>query len=180
MIWESYVWKDDLLKRGRKLEKRRTQARWSDHSLALAEQEIMIGYFSIRKLIESDKVSDVIAQQDLPVEIVPATGKKKTTKLNHRQIDRLFDFERSRKGNRKLKFVCDQVIHSLVFMLLMEEESNGLVSFMVASDWKKNDQAIIVPIDTTVTVFRQIGENYPNNITMTRNSKGDYDVTLGL
>lgn len=55
MIHDSHYWKDDLLKLSRKLESRLLQTRWGDRNLYIIEKEIFIGFYSVRKLIESKK-----------------------------------------------------------------------------------------------------------------------------
>ena len=63
MIWESAYWKEELLRQAEDLKKRSTQTKWSERSLARLEKTIMIGFYSIRKLIEAKKVSDAYEGQ---------------------------------------------------------------------------------------------------------------------
>ncbi|HEX9938589.1 MAG TPA: hypothetical protein VGB15_15735, partial [Longimicrobium sp.] len=75
MIWESSYWKEDLLKQAEALRKRTTQRRWPEISFARLEQAVMLGFYSIRKLVEARKLSDHVASSAIPVTTYPPTGK---------------------------------------------------------------------------------------------------------
>jgi hypothetical protein len=53
MIYESYVYKEDLGRIYARMYKRKTQKRWSDHSTFLLEKDFFVGFFLIRKLMFS-------------------------------------------------------------------------------------------------------------------------------
>jgi hypothetical protein len=177
MIYESRTWKEDLLRRAARLSKRSTQRRWSDQSMALLERELMVGFFSIRKLVDSHKVSDGISNSRIAVSRVPSTGYG-ATKLNAHKVEKLFDFERLTGSTMSLRDLCNQVIHSLVFTFYTHEDGR-IESFLVASDREKNDSAVIVTLAVTQAMFTSVGSNYPAEVRMVRNNRGDYDVQVG-
>lgn len=53
MITESELWKEDLVKTANKLLKRSVQKKWSKRSWFCLEKELFIGFYTVRKLIES-------------------------------------------------------------------------------------------------------------------------------
>jgi hypothetical protein len=63
MIYESRFWKDNLIKQANVLRAKTTQKRWTEASSARLEQTIMLGYYSIRKLVESQKLSNLVINQ---------------------------------------------------------------------------------------------------------------------
>jgi hypothetical protein len=56
MIYESHYWKDELQAIAKKLRRRRAQRRWSESSFANLEKEVMVGFYSVRKLYEASKL----------------------------------------------------------------------------------------------------------------------------
>ena len=75
MIWESRYWRTDLQKFAASLRKRAKQKRWPDAALARCEQTIMVGFFYVRKLVESRKLSRDFADRQIPATSYPAKGK---------------------------------------------------------------------------------------------------------
>ncbi|MEX2317230.1 MAG: hypothetical protein WD669_08765 [Pirellulales bacterium] len=64
MINESYYWKNNLCKLATKLRKFSRRKKPGETLLAHFEQTIILGFYSVRKLAESQKLSDsVVAQQ---------------------------------------------------------------------------------------------------------------------
>lgn len=177
MIFDSRIWKEQLLKKARKLSKWQLQRRWSNRSLVLMEQEIMLGFFAIRKLIDSHKVSDEIVSDLVDVSRVPATGYG-ASQINAHKIDRLFDLESVTDSRERLRDLYNQVIHSFVFTFLMDEEGRA-DSFIVASDHKKDSYGMIVRLAVVELLFRRIGENHPASVRMERRASGELRVRVG-
>ena len=67
MISEPKWWRQDLLRVGRRLEGRYRQRRWVGRSLQAFEKEIFLGFFIVRKLIESRKVAEGLTHRNVPV-----------------------------------------------------------------------------------------------------------------
>ncbi|MCS6725760.1 hypothetical protein, partial [Proteus mirabilis] len=67
MIYDSVYWKDELIKLADKLEMRVIQRRWWDKSYYTLEKEIFLGFYSIRKLIESQKISKTVVDKTFNV-----------------------------------------------------------------------------------------------------------------
>lgn len=114
MIWESSYWKDDLKKQSAELKKRMVQKRWRDASLARCEQIIMIGFYSVRKLIESKNLTGTVSKSVHKIRCYKSTGKP-ITLFTRRNVDELYDLENSRLRTEQLTYLCHQVIHSYVF-----------------------------------------------------------------
>lgn len=162
MIWESCYWKDDLLKTVEDLRKRKLQRRWSEVSRARVEQSVMIGFYSVRKLIEAKKISDAISSRSVALCSFQPTGKHVTLRNWHR-IYELYDLDRRAVEHMKVFDLANQFIHSYVFTLVFGEKG-GLESILFCSDRRRSKALYMVTIDCLVEIFTQIGEDYPNSI----------------
>jgi hypothetical protein len=177
MIYESSYWKDDLLKQAKRLRQRLTQKRWLEQSFARTEQTIMIGFYSIRKLIEAHKVSDTVKDQVLPVTAFNWSGEP-INKINRTCYWENYDLENGQVVQRDLIFVCNQIIHSYVFELWWDEK-NALKGIIVSSDREKNKVLYLISIQQITDLFEQIGTNYPSKGTFTFNERTqDYDISF--
>ena len=176
MIWESSYWKDDLLRRAAVLERRMSQKRWPEASQARVEQDLMLGFYGIRKLIEASKLSDDVAQQSVTLTVHPPTGKP-VTKMNWHKLDELFDVATNTAQQRDLRYVCHQFVHSYVFTLVTGE-AGGLDGFFFASDRQRHIGLYYLPVAEAIRIFRQVGEDYPDEVRMVWDAKlKDYRIT---
>jgi hypothetical protein len=114
MIEESHYWKDDLLKQAEVLRLLRRKRRLGERSLAKVEQTLFLGFYSIRKLIEADKLSCTVVDRQMPVTSFSWSGKR-VTKLNLHRINELYNLENGRLTQKTLRAICNQFIHSYVF-----------------------------------------------------------------
>jgi len=93
MIWNSAYWKEELFRHARQIRHRQTLKRWTERSSAGFEQDLMLGFYSVRKLIDAHMVSDEIRDRPLCLCAYPWTGTP-VTYLNWEQIDKKYDLER--------------------------------------------------------------------------------------
>ena len=176
MIFESIYWKDELLNAADFLQKKKGQKRWRGASYAKVEQKIMTSFYSIRKLVEANKLSGSIVGLTVPIEEYSSTGKA-ITWLNNHKVDELYDLENKTTKSEDLRFICNQFIHSYVFMIVTASDSNGLQAVLVNSDRTKDERLICVDVDTLISIFESVGRNYPWQMHFTYDeTKGDYKV----
>jgi hypothetical protein len=159
MIDESFYWKRELFKIAVDLRRRRKQRRWPDASLARVELNVMLGFYMIRKLLEARKVSDSIAKRRLRLQLYPATGKRVTYRNTHR-IEDLYDFSRSHSETRTVAFICDQVIHSYIFVHCLGEPV-GWDGVIFASDRQKSRGVFYLRGRQLVAMFESVARNDP-------------------
>jgi len=132
MIFESSYWKDELLGTASFLEKKKQQKQWRGSSYAKVEQKIMISFYSIRKLMDAKKLTDVIVQLDVPAVEYAATGKN-VTLLNNHKIDELYNLEEPKEKTVKLRFLCNQLVHSYIFMIVTHHVSSQCLASITMS-----------------------------------------------
>ncbi len=171
MISESFYWKSDLLKQAAALTRRRTQKRWPDAALARCEQTVMLGFYSVRKLIESGKLTDRVANLNINVGLRPATGEV-VHRMNCTRISELYDWENVLKKTVSLSYLCNQVIHSYVFSLLFGED-DALMSVLVTSDRQRSKELLEVTIEEVISVFEVVGRDD------VRSMSGEFDEARG-
>jgi hypothetical protein len=181
MIGESRYWKEDLSRRARSLRSRLSQVRWAERSFARTEQDIMLGFYSIRKLLESQKLSD--EARGVRVRLIAYPSKAKAHQLNRHAVGDLYDLEKPREEIRDIIFLCNQFIHSYVFQLTFSDTvSNGgaLNGAFVSSDRERNRILYFVPLHGVLELFELVTNDHVNRMVMHRNPKrGDFDVKLG-
>jgi hypothetical protein len=175
MIWESHFWKDDLLKKAAKLRKAKTKERWSEADLARLEQTLMLGFYAVRKLHEAAKLSTAVMKHRIPLLSFPWSGKQ-VTRWNWHKFDQLYVFESGATQERDFGFVCNQIIHSFVFIASFDEEGR-LHAILFTSDHQRHESLFQAGIDQIADLFDLVGRDYPNHGRYIRDPKtGDEDV----
>lgn len=133
-----------------------------ESALARAEREIFIGFYTVRKLLQTFKISE--ATKDIKTEIdwFPPIAGKEVDYFHRTDIDELFDLNQPKKELRDIGFLCNQVIHSYIFIHQIAENQR-LAGFYVASDKMRHARLYFVPILAAIDIFRTVGRDYPNN-----------------
>jgi hypothetical protein len=157
MILESRFWKDDLLAHAASLRARMAQQRWSDASFARCEQSIMLGFYAIRKLMEARKLPRRIRIAPVPMRSYPARGTA-VNMANKDRVEELYDLEHGSACKRSLRFVCNQAIHSFIFLLVTDERRH-LVSVMVNTTNNCSKEVLELPAATIADVFELAGKD---------------------
>jgi hypothetical protein len=169
MIWESGYWQDSLLKQAADLRRRQSQRRWPDRSFARLEQGVMLGFYSVRKLIEAKKLTEAVVTTSIQVSAYPPKGKP-VTLLNWHKIDRLYKLDKGRKGTIGLRALCNSFIHSYVFLPVFSE--TGLMSgIFVASEWEREQKLLEVSLEELVWLFELVGNDEEEGPSFTTQSE---------
>lgn len=147
MIFESYPWKQDLLRRKRMFIKYNTVEQLENRNAAAytaLEKAIFYSAFIIRKLIDcKSKLSDDADNYAIAV--------KKHKPLREINRNRNWpdiqnhDFEHSESETVKGRDICNWLIHSYVFFFGYNEEGT-VEGFFVASDRERNNFLCYVEI----------------------------------
>ncbi|WP_152484018.1 hypothetical protein [Halomonas sp. THAF5a] len=172
MIYESSYWKEPLLKAATWLRRVRLGENIRESTLVQVEEELFIGFYSVRKLLETVKVSDSTKKERF--ELIWHPNKKPVDWLNHHIVEDHYDLAKSNQEFRDIGFVCNLFIHSYVFSLVGENKIEGV---FVASDKTKNQKVYYVPIEVVLSVFRLVGRDYPSRVEFTRNAEtGEFEA----
>lgn len=157
MIWESGFWKDPLLVAAKWLRSVRLTDRTRESTFVRIEKEIFFGFYSIRKLFDTLKVSDSTKEVSYDLTWYPSVHS--VDDLNWHHLDRLYDMKSQQTENRSIRFICNQFVHSYVFLVAGETRIDGV---FVASDHVRNRKVYYVPLKHILHAFRLVGRDYPS------------------
>jgi hypothetical protein len=152
--------------------------RWTERSSAMLEKDVMVGFYAIRKLIESHTVAD--ETRDTPIRLVAYrwTGKP-VTYMNWHKIDQKYDLDHPVSRAMPVARIADLFIHSFVFMASCDERGR-LESILFNSDRTRRHHLYSVRVDDVVELFEKVGKDYPAASRAVFNEEtGDYDVWVG-
>jgi hypothetical protein len=175
MIWESDHWKMPLLRLASKLARWSIPREWTERELVSIEKDIFIAFYSIRKLMDAKKLSDATELMPLNVAIYP-TKHKDVTFHNWDNIDSLYDLTASQTSQRDLRYICNQIIHSYVFVPDISEDG-AFAGILFCSDRERNKKLYGVETNELISALCVVGKDYPAVGKYIFNPKQrDYDV----
>lgn len=157
VISDSVPWREDLIRISRRLRTRDVQRRWTERTYYLVERDIMFGAYSIRRLIESRKTSTRLPQRPLRVREWPLTERVPRS-IDRWNFSEFYDGERETTAHITVERFCNQIIHSFVFQLFVEED--GATSVAVTSDRGRETVVLIVKVTQLAELFDYVGREY--------------------
>ena len=138
MIYESCYWKDDLRSYATELRGISTcttlDDEYRDYRL---EKTLLLSAFTVRWLLDSNKLSDNFDSRNLKVDYYSAKrgAQENISPLNKRFIDeRYFDLAKSTSSSISIRQLTNQLIHSAVVLMFSYDETNRALGFFVVSD----------------------------------------------
>lgn len=144
-----------------RLKRLKTCRKINDRQMAKIEQDIFIGFYSIRKLIETvTKVSDILKNMQVNIKWHPNI--EYVNLLNNHKVDELYDLTKVNSDTKNITFVCGRIIHSFIF--LPEFDENGLSNILFTSDNDAQNMLYSMDIDEVVRIFECFGNDYPHSI----------------
>ncbi len=157
MIWESGYWKSDLIKDADMLNKW-SKKKPSDRQYVLFEKKIFIAAFSIRKLLEAEKIGS-----DFPMWTFGVSKFLKKTKdpidyMNSHKIDKFYDLDKEIKDSLSIPSLCNKLIHSYIFSLKVNE-SEEIISFLFTSDETKEECIYEMNLEKFTNLLKWIGHS---------------------
>ena len=177
VIWESSYRKEDLGRLADKLKARKVQKKFPARSLACLEKEIFIGCYIIRKLMDGKKLSDTVASLKFPVRFHSSIGRNPTWLTWNQDLDRSYDFKNVHTEPMSLPYLCNQLIHSFIFVPLFGRHGT-LRGIFFNSDLTKSRKLYYLSISTLEKIFRKVATNYPWQSQISFDPfKQDYSIT---
>jgi hypothetical protein len=165
MIWESHYWKEPLLKSASWLRRVRVKETSGEKLFVRLEKELLLGFYSVRKLLDTVKLSDSTKAKNY--QVMWFKNSSPVDFLNWHCIDRIFDLGKTNQETRNIRFICDRFIHSYVFLPDFEDEKfNGVY---IASDSDKLKKLYFISADIIVAIFRLVGRDHPSHSKSIRN-----------
>ncbi|KAB7653435.1 hypothetical protein [Plesiomonas shigelloides] len=176
MIYESRYWKQPLLESAQRLLSMKSKVDLSEDTLAQIEKDIFIGFYSIRKLFDTLKVTDELKSKKYSVNWFPHQGREVTWRNNYR-VNEHYDLNHQNTESRDLWFIASRLIHSFVFQISVSEQG-GLNSIFFSSDSDKNKKVYFLSVDDIVGFFNEVGKNYVTEITYSYDDKTGEMMTV--
>ena len=174
MIYESHYWKEPLLVSARWLSKLRLSENTRETTYVKLEKELMLGFYSVRKLIETIKISD--STKKLKFDIQWHKNTQRVNWLNHAFLDENYDLTKIHSEQRDIEFICNLFVHSYVFVVSGDGKLEGAY---VSTDRQKDKKVYFVPLQVILKIFRTVGRDYPIKSTFVRKANGDLIATVG-
>lgn len=143
--------------------------------LFLLEREIFFAFYSIRKLIEAKKLSDYLVKVKIMLQSFK-TMALPVTRFNRERVDELYDFQNPSSESIDLKNLCNQFIHSYIFVPCFES-FNKLDGIMFCSDHTRRHKVFRLEIADLIETLKIVGSDYPSSGHYSFDEKlGDYHV----
>lgn len=160
MITEPQYWKTEILNCASSLRDKIDQKRWSSVSIGHLERMTMSACYGVRKLYESGYIDETKFHEPIQLRNHPTLGKGITSE-NWRDIDLYYDLKNSYVEDHKFSFLCNQFIHSFVFIPVLKGGSdNGLQGIAFNSDRSKKNSLYYVEIWKLIDALAKSGDGY--------------------
>lgn len=176
MIYESSHWKQPLLESAQRLIEFQTFNDISEENFAQIEMDIFLGFYSIRKLFDTIKVTDELKNNKYSIVWYPHQGNDITWRNNHR-VDEHYNLNQKNSENRGLWFIASRLIHSFVFQICVNS-TGGLNGIFFASDSDKNMKVYFLSTENIASFFEEVGNNYVKEIHFIRNPDTGEELTV--
>lgn len=163
MIFDSDLWKRNLLSTSKKLDKHRAFTCWNEIEYFRFEKLIMVAFYSIRKLRESGKLSNSTTSSKIAITQFPTKGKVVHFYNAHNYLE-YYDFESPLIVKKDLAFCSNQVIHSYVFspcFYFNDQGEQNLKGIHFNSDDNRNICVYEMSIESLIKSFSTTGKDYP-------------------
>ncbi len=173
---ESRYWKQDLILFSKYLEKKKHFNYWSEKQQVNFEKRIIIHFFMIRKLIESNKVTKSITNKLYPIR----KYKKSYLNLNYlnsSDLEKQFNVDIEINDFKNITFIANQLIHSLVIFGLRKGKKWN--SVIMTSDFERKKWLYRIECETISLIMKEIGTNFPKKFNYRYDeNKEDYKVII--
>jgi hypothetical protein len=176
MIGESWYYIEELKAIAaslRKWEKRKRKG-LSDADYFRIERSVFHGAFIVRKLIEARKIKDKAASQTFPLVSFPNI--QRVTSDNWHRLDENYNLMQETRVRPSLRFICNQFIHSYVF-ILGASSAGGLGYIFFSSDKERNHRLFRMTTRSLARLFESVSRSRARWIWGIRNeATGDWEL----
>ncbi len=168
MIHDSSNWKKPLVRSAKWLEKLLITHEPSERILARAEREIFVGFYAIRKLRETFKLTNTTKLLTYNLIFFNAVNNANHDYFNRHDFEKHYDLNTEKSQPCDIGFICNQVIHSFIFVFSLNHDGN-IDGIYLSSDRMKRSKIYFVPLTIVIHIFRKIGHDYPSGLHLERN-----------
>jgi len=156
MIFETYYWRLELGRLALRLRRHMKQRRWLTSSDASVEKCIMLGFYSIRKLLEAFQPPPNMNFQS-KVTAFPR-NKEKLSLICYPEVTEAFELDKPKIETIALKDLCNQIIHSYFFSVWLGP-NHELRGVFFSSDYYKDKKIYRMEILAIAALFEKIASS---------------------
>ncbi|GAA1029778.1 hypothetical protein GCM10009565_62350 [Amycolatopsis albidoflavus] len=138
----------------------------------MVERDIMVSAYALRKLKESRKLSDAMDVKRVTVLRHELTGRVPDVWDRH-QIWESYNLEGGTEVVIGLSELCNQIVHSWVWVLSADELTGLFDGVFVSSDRERKKYLYFIPLGVLISLFRDAGEEDVHTIIMERDKNGN-------
>lgn len=178
MIYDSWLWKNELQNQKNKIVRNNKKNKLKNHSdsnLFKIERALLFSATIARVLIESQKLSDDV---DCYKILISANKPIKNIDRLHRWLDENeYNWDHTTKEEVYGKNICNWIIHSYVFSLLFDGD-DIVIGFLVSSDYDRNKAIYTISLDEWLKFIDLVISDDVISLTTTfDDKKSDYIYT---
>lgn len=184
MVYESCYWKDDLRSYAKELSDFSTcttlEDEYRDYRL---EKALLLSAFTVRLLLDANKLSDRIGSLNLKVDFYPAKieAQKNISPLDKRFIDeRYFDLASPTSSSISLRQLTNQLIHSAVVVAFSYENANRMLGFFVVSDNDYENRLCYCSIKEWISMVEAVADDDVIYVLIHKDPKTGKCITVKL
>jgi hypothetical protein len=148
------LWKEELVKVADRLESKTKQRRWTARTDYLIERDFVVGAYALRKLIAAGEVSNAVTNMPIPVRRFEAnTNPPKTAD----DISDSYDFDTGSRKTLSIEDVCDEILHSFVFVFCCGETDDLFDGIFLSSERNKNEFIYLLLASDFIALCGDVG-----------------------
>ena len=164
MIDDSNPWRiwlfRDLREVKRRLKPRSRRSDVLERTTAHIERFALVTAFAVRKLVDSNKMSDELEATAIPAKRYPRIeDERKLTFMQRWDFDRFYDLQSAGATSLGTRELCNMFIHSFVFAPIFDEASGKFVSIVLNSDRTKEKVLFEVKLDSYFEFLEEVIED---------------------
>ena len=157
MITKDEFWKRELVRVSERLALRRSQRRWTDASTAALERDVFVAAFAVRKLIESNCVSQGATGSGAVAVSYPRLSdtnlKDAVPHFSHH-----YDLGHGKRAMMAVRKLMDQFIHSYYFSAFVPFGSQ-MMGIFFSSDSERKERLWYITVPELAAVFDRVGRD---------------------
>lgn len=174
MIYDSFFWKEKLNKQLKSAKVLLSAKNLNEKKLNQLEYFSFTSAFCVRKLIDSNKLSNYC--KNYSIKVKQHNCIKMPDFLNRDNIDTLYNIIDTIESSINIKGLCNLLIHSYCF-IFGYDENDKIESFFVNSDYHKNKNITCVLFIDWIKYLELVISDDICEVSLKRDSTGEF-ITL--
>lgn len=196
MIFSSGYWKKELSRQIAEFEKwapryaycfkdisweRFTGTEWCAESGFRLERTLFYSAMTIRRLMDSNKVTDRLRQKPLTLETFRAKIQKPHSvfsRMGHVEVHQWFDMDNPETVSIVPYDLASEILHSYTLEFVIDGAQSDLDSILVASAKNQFERAISIPRATWLGLLRDVVADEVMQVSVTANRDGNPHIQI--